>query len=474
MKRSFGTLMLFFPLVLSTIFFRFPILSYLIAWAGSFFILYWTISGKVVSLPRDLPFTKQFMRPIVLNQIIFASYVALTSIFFFLNANGFFFFEYKPTQAASFGYFFHIAECQRYYLLAHLMFTIGVIMHMKYPAQQKWAVRIRSYSSFFLRAAIMFTVLRVVISVLPALGQIMKRLQAISMMSVLLSFSFAIPEKKRNLLIINGILYVINIYFSLLSGWKEQSLVLLGILGVLLYPYLKKRVIIVGIFVIIAWFTFIPYYTTVFRQQVWSEGESREEASKTAYSEVQLASQDSLATTNWRFLVHRFSEIGMFLKYIDNVPHRRGYYGFEIISQTFQMLIPRMFWKEKPNTEELVMERVYENYIVERGSAASAKPHFVVDAYLSGGWLGILIACYIYGALASIFSRIAERWFGGYILGTALIYNSLFQIFWKGSCFEFMANTALWSFIIMFAVFKFGRTFGFIIPVKRENNAITR
>lgn len=468
MNRLFKILPLFFPLVLSVSFSKSPALSYLTAWVGSFYILYWTISGKVVPLPRDLPLAKQFMRPIVLNQIIFAGFTALSSIFFFLDANGFFFFEHEPIRVSS-EYLARIAECQRYYLLSHTVFAAGIVMHMKYTLKQKWTMRIRSYSWFFIRVAILFVGLRTVISFFPALAQVEWRLEAISMMSVLLSFSFTIPEKRRGLLIINSILYLINLYFAFLSGWKGRTLILLILLGVLLYPYFKKRVIIVGVLVIIVWFTFVPHFMGIFRQRSWTEEEPAKEAFKAAYLETKSASWYSLKEANWSFLVGRFSEIVAFLKYTDNVPHHRDYYGFQIAFQSLQSIIPRFLWKDKPDTERLAMERAYENYAVTRGVHVSAKPQFTVDAYLSGGWLCILIACYIYGALASIFSRMAEEWFGGYILGTALIYNSLFQVFWQGSCFEFIANTAFWSFVIMFAIFKFGQIFGFIVPARGKD-----
>jgi hypothetical protein len=100
------------------------------------------------------------------------------------------------------------------------------------------------------------------------------------------------------------------------------------------------------------------------------------------------------------------------------------------------------------------MQRVYNAGVVNRNSSVSAKPAFVVDAYLSGGALGIFIFLFAYGAIAQIIAVKAEKLFGGYILGTALIFSGLFQIFWRGLSFEFLINSVFWSYISMLLIFK--------------------
>ena len=104
------------------------------------------------------------------------------------------------------------------------------------------------------------------------------------------------------------------------------------------------------------------------------------------------------------------------------------------------------------------MERVYNSAVINRGSNVSAKPAFIVDAYLSGGVIGIFIFLFIYGATAQIIATKAEELFGGYILGTALIFSGLFQIFWRGLSFEFIVNSVLWSYISMIIIFKILRS----------------
>jgi hypothetical protein len=95
------------------------------------------------------------------------------------------------------------------------------------------------------------------------------------------------------------------------------------------------------------------------------------------------------------------------------------------------------------------MERVYDAGVVNRLSNVSAKPAFIADAYLSGGLMGIFISLFTYGAIAQLISTKAETLFGGYVLGTALIFSGLFQILWRGLSFEFIINSVFWSFITM-------------------------
>ena len=139
------------------------------------------------------------------------------------------------------------------------------------------------------------------------------------------------------------------------------------------------------------------------------------------------------------------------------MPSHHRFYGSQVIKQTLTSMVPRLVWSGKPNTEQVVMERVYENGVFSRFSRISAKPQYVVDCYLIWGIPGILLGCIAFGALASLMSRLCERWFGGYTLGSGLIYAALFQIFWRGNAFEFFYPTVFWSFVTMFSLFQAGR-----------------
>src|ERR1700744_3223669 len=101
-------------------------LSYFIAWLGSFLILFLLLTGWVKPLPCDLTVSEQLMRPIFLVQIIFAGYMACTSIFYFMDALGYQDFKklsyVLPDQARV----QLSAQCQRFYCLGHAAFVTGI------------------------------------------------------------------------------------------------------------------------------------------------------------------------------------------------------------------------------------------------------------------------------------------------------------------------------------------------------------
>ncbi len=156
----------------------------------------------------------------------------------------------------------------------------------------------------------------------------------------------------------------------------------------------------------------------------------------------------------------------MFVEYVKRVPQNRDFYGFAIVGQAIESMIPRVIWPGKPITEYLVMERVWENGIVDRASIVSAKPPPVTDAYLSGGITGIIVLSLLLGYTASRISVLCENLFGGYILGSGLMYTGLFQIFWRGNCFEFMLNSVFWSYVLLHLLFFAGRKTGIIVKNK--------
>ena len=142
----------------------------------------------------------------------------------------------------------------------------------------------------------------------------------------------------------------------------------------------------------------------------------------------------------------------MFTNFVKSTPEKVDFYKFQLLQQSAIVLVPRALWPSKPITEDMVMERVYNADVINRGSNVSAKPAYIVDAYLSYGVLGILIALFAYGAVTQAISQHAEKLFGGYILGTALIFSGLFQILWRGLSFEFLINSVFWAYISMLII----------------------
>ncbi|MFI5140390.1 MAG: hypothetical protein ACHQIM_21400, partial [Sphingobacteriales bacterium] len=218
-----------------------------------------------------------------------------------------------------------------------------------------------------------------------------------------------------------------------------------------LYPNYKKLVLLTFVPILLILFTFLPTYNAVFRENNWGGGVDAEDSYQLAL-DATIKNEQSGDNSNWGFLVYRLSEVDMFTDFAKSTPAHVDFYGFQLLKQSAIAVIPRAFWSDKPSTEELVMERVYDAGVVRRGSNVSAKPAFIVDAYLSGGTIGIFIALFLYGAIAQLICVKAEHLFGGYILGTALIFSGLFQIFWRGLSFEFIVNSVFWSYVSMLVI----------------------
>ena len=447
-------IILFLPWLLSVLFNPFPVTSYFLAWLGSFFIFYLTLTGTLKPLPTDRRISSQLMRPIFLAQIIFAGFMCTTSIFYLLHTLG-----YEDFKKVN-DYFLvdeqklkYVAQCQRYYCLAHASFVSGILIFMRYPVVQQYRVHNDKLPNLLFVFAIATLPVSTLFNFIPGLSQFYYQLSSLSFIAGTLALAYAIPLQKVTNTVICFVLYFFNFYQALVSGFKEPIIISVLVLGVFLYPTYKRAVTFTFLPLLFALFMLLPTYNRVFRQSNWAEGTSSDEASKLALQAVMDGSGDS----NWEFFVYRLSEIEMFTLFAKSTPDKIGYYGLKLVKQSFIAIVPRVVWPSKPVTEDLIMERVYDANVIYRGSEVSAKPAFIVDAYLSGGALGIFICLFLYGAAAQLISIKAEELFGGYVLGSALIFTGLFQILWRGLSFEFLINSVFWSYITMLIIFKIFR-----------------
>jgi hypothetical protein len=362
------------------------------------------------------------------------------------------------------------AEAQRYYVLAHAAVATGILVFANYKQSGEWRLRPDlDRPQFMLYLAGTMLVVTQALKFVPGLGQIQGKLAVFALVASVLSLALSIVQGRKGLILINAGLYGLNLIEAFLSGWKEEVLVVFLLLGIFLYPFYKRAVTVLAPAGFIALLVLLPAYNGIFRQLNWSGQVSAQQAAEVALDRT-LEGEVNLARQNWGFLTTRFSEIGLFVEYLDDVPERRPYYGVKIAQNGILGIIPSVVWPGKPSLERLAMERAYENGVVSRGSDVSAKPQFVVDAYLSFGALGVLLWCFLFGALASLASRLAERWFGGYLLGSGLVYTALFRIFWRGAAFEFFFNPIFWSFMVMGALFVTGRMSGYLVRAPQEKS----
>ena len=458
-------LVLYVPWLLSLLFSGQPLLSYFIAWAGSFFIFFLTLTGKIRPLPTDLPFAEQIMRPIILVQIIFAGYMGCTSIFYMLNLFGYdnFHKSYLPTLL-DMNKVEITAQCQRYYCVGHAALVSGMLIFMKYPVKQMVKIEKRDVAGLLFYAAIISYPLSLLFLRIPGLSQFSNQFSSLSFISCTIALAFAIPLQKIPNTVICLVLYFSNFYTALTSGFKEPIILSVMVLGIFLYPTYKRIVLLTFIPALIFLFLILPTYATIFRQNAWS-GDEETDAASTEALDAALNKESVADETTWDFLVYRLSEIDMFTEFVQSTPDKIDYYGFGLLNQSLIAIVPRIFWPSKPSTEDLVMQRVYDAGVINRNSTVSAKPAYIVDGYLSGGLIGVFLSLFIYGAAAQLISQKAEQLFGGYTLGTALIFSGLFQIFWRGLSFEFIINNVFWSYVSMIVIAKILRSRNILKPV---------
>lgn len=448
-------LILFVPWIMSLLFIDYPLLSYLLAWLGSFFIFYISLSGKIKPLPNDRPFAAQLMRPLILVQVIFAGYMCCTSIFYFLElllnieSSG------SILTAAT-------AQCQRYYCLAHASFVTGIICCIPLCPKPKYTYTGRQPGKFIFNISIIAFVLSYLLSMLEGFEQFSHQLSTLSAIATTLALTYSIKERKVLHCCFCLFIYGVNFYYALISGFKEPIILSVLILGIFLYPDYKRVVISGFLPLLFMLFMLLPTYNRIFREQAWSAGLTVKQAGQLALS----ATFDEENTDNNRaFFTNRLSEISMFTRYVQSTPADVDYYGLDLVQQALLAIIPRVCWPSKPDTEALIMERVYKAGVVHEQSSVSAKPALVVDAYLSGGVPGIFICLLAYGGICQLISNKAETMFGGYPLGSALIFTGLFQIFWRGQSFEFLVNSLCWSYVSMYLIFWTLRFFRIIVPL---------
>jgi hypothetical protein len=440
-------LALYLPWLLATLFSSDAVISYFIAWLGSFFIFYITLNGWVKPIPGDRSFSEQLMRPLFIMQIIFAGFMCCTSIFYYLDVLGYD--DFKKTDPfflTDQSRLMLTAQCQRYYSLGHAAFVTGILVFMKYPEKKKYYTEKNSLFNLLLRVALISFPVSIIFLKTPGLSQFSFQFSSLSFIAGTLALAFAIPLKNPINTIICTILYLFNLYGAFLSGFKEPIIISLLVLAIFLYPNYKRVIIITFGPILFAAFIFLPSYVSNFRQNAWSGEADAQESSQIALDATLNSDTDE---TNWTFFAYRLSEIDMFTTFVQSTPQNIDFYGTKLLQQSLIVIVPRVIWPEKPVTENMVMERVYDAGVVNRLSNVSAKPAFIADAYLSGGLMGIFISLFTYGAIAQLISTKAETLFGGYVLGTALIFSGLFQILWRGLSFEFIINSVFWSFITM-------------------------
>lgn len=378
--------------------------------------------------------------------------MACTSIFFYANALGYEYLTYVGNpNFISLDIYDSIANCQRYYVLGHAALAHGLLAGMNYPQEKRFQLYTPSMSNLLLGISLFCLPLSYLFSRIGALNQFSIQLGGLSFVTATIAFAFSIREHKKVNLWASGGLLAINMLSALGSGFKEPIIISTLLLGIFLLPVYGKKMLPILFSVILILFFVLPTFIGNFRKMV-SEGADVATARNESLNQIINSDNlvDDLQDDNWAFLTGRISEISMFIRYTESTPKYIPHYKASLLTNSIKTIIPRFFWPGKPDVEQLVMNRVYAAGVADRQSIVSAKPAFIVDCYLSYGTFGIWIGLFLYGYLAQNLSALAERMFGGYFMGTAVMFAGLFQILWRGNSLEFLFNSVFWSLVTMF------------------------
>lgn len=459
--RSF---IVYLPCIIAFSYSNEPETAYWIAWGGSWFILAVTFLGIAQDKPKDLGFFEQFFRPYLYMQLMFAVTNCLSSVFYFFHLNGFMFFDRIDTditQEAAFS----IANAQFYCLLAHAAYTQGVILNIPKYKSQKLDFQAKLDSNKLSKISFAAFLATIVIGFTGVGGAISSVLNGICMMATILSFVLAI-ETKKNIAFASTMFLLIFMYVMSL-GMKEYIITIIIILTINLFPKYKLQTII--FFLVISNIViYIPAYVTNLRIIVWYGGGTALEAFEKTYEEATSKDEEvneKSKKLQWQFLAFRFSEIGMLEQYMAYVPSQRDFYGTEILKDAIMGFIPPIIRPDGKSVDKTAMERAFSAGVLDRfvGEAGtSAKPSLVADTYLMGGAFGVIVMCFIYGWLATFFSILCEKKFGGYSIGTIIICNSVFGMLTKGGCTENMFVGIYYGVIILSGLVIISKYFNFL------------
>ncbi|MBI2361074.1 MAG: hypothetical protein HYV04_19580, partial [Deltaproteobacteria bacterium] len=457
-------LLLYLPSFVGLIWDALPRFS--IAWsvAGSFFIAIITQTRWFREPDDDIPVTQRLLRPISVYQFYFLGFQVVGSAFYALNAAGYNFHgQVAMPQESKLEL---IAQLQSYMLLAHASVMAGMkLVGFKYgkpryviPALPPYGLILISFIS--LGAGTVATM----ISPLYNLGL---KLFDLSLTAILVETWLSVRRGHFTNQALTLSVLGFNLFGQILSGWKGLVLWSAITLGGMFFPLMPKRVIVVGTAFFLFWVLFLHPFGQLYRPLTWYYEIKPEIAIEMAKEYALNLTMEERLDNLWETMIDRVNDMWQFEKYVQHVPDRRPYYGFDLIQEAMIALVPRILWPEKPDLERVAMQRVYEAGVVSENTPVSAKTSFYIDGYLSGGWLAMALASLGYGVVAVFVSRACERLFGGYDIGTCFIYVGLFT-FWinSGPNFLFFVGAIWTSFVTMFGLFVAGRGAGWIVPAR--------
>ena len=306
-------LLVYLPYIIAISYQNTPIQSYWIAWGGSLFILFITIFGIAAERPKDLGLAEQLFRPHIFTQLQFTGYNCLTTIFYYAELDGYFFFE-RVGQDISINDAHQIATCQCYYVLAHAAFAHGMIVLLpKYNTiKHKQTIKITTEKLIKVLFAIFgLYYLAISIGLFSAMQAIF--LQLLYLGSALL-VSISLKENKYVLLSIGMYLFMIG--FGLLTGFKTP--VLIAFISLMINLFVRYKLVTICLAILFIYIMpFFTLLTTNIRKTMWYEGGTFSEAVEISVKQAKEGRLESEAEENmqWKLLTLRTTEVSAFILY---------------------------------------------------------------------------------------------------------------------------------------------------------------
>jgi len=457
-------IILFVPSLLGLLWQDDPWISLAWSFAGSLLIAGTAQTLWFSQSNEDVPITHRLLRPMFIYHFFFVGYHVVGGVVNSWDLAGY---TLWGTPAGQSEYELSLnATAQGLMLLAQASVTAGMkLAGLRYGPPKYVIAFLPPYGLLVLSLSCL--VVANALSSFALLSNLNEKILQIASTAVLVEITLALSHRKFKNAAWAISLLCVNLLSQIVSGWKGLSLWTMITLGALLYPLMPRRVLLSGVSFVLFWALYLHPFGLALRPLLWYEGVDRETAIAQSIDETLSMSFEERLENVWTLMTGRANDLYQFRKYLEFVPNVRPYFGIDLLVQAHIGLVPRILWPEKPDLEILAMQRVYDAEIAREQSGVSAKSNFYQDAYLSWGWSGVLIAGVIFGFLGIFISRTCEQLFGGYEIGTCLIFTSLFApTFNMAPNFLFFAGTIWSSVIVMIAVFYIAHALGWIVAAE--------
>lgn len=462
-------IILFLPYVIGLLFSGSARISITWSLLGSVFVAVIAQTRWFTQSRDDIGLKMRLLRPGTMFQFYFIIFHVFGGAFHALNSAGYTFAGHVALPSEQ--DLELVAYAQRLMLLAHASVTAGMkLIGFHYGKLKYEHARLPAYA--FIVLSLITLVLGNIMVRFPSLWNLGQRFLDISSIAIILEIGFSIQRRRFDNLMATLLLFSVNLVLQMLSGWKGLVLFSVITLAALIYPIMPRRVTWVSIAFVMFWVLYLHPFGKALRPMLWYEQMGTADAASLSWDQAVHMSLDDRLDNLWTMMVERDNELYQFKMYILFVPGKRPFYGFQIAEQSLIALVPRFLWPGKPDLEALSMQQAYDAEIASPYSTVSAKSSFYQDCYLSGGAPAMLIGCFILGMLIMSLSKACERYFGGYHIGTCLIFTSLLakSINFPQN-FIFFSGTIATSVAMIYGIFIVFRSNGWLVRIRPEMNA---